>query len=219
MKEIPQLKSRSNPRTRCQFLSICSCADLPICLARHRDVEDTARLRRRYRELCGKGASFQMTHSTVVLQARQAESEQSAQHALSNFCEAYWPPLYAFLRRRGHSSPDAQDYVQGFFTYLLIEGILTRADQGKGKLRTYLLTSLQYFVRDQQDRACTLKRGGGQQILSFDEFMLEAEASMMATQHLDDATTYDLTWASSIARRAGKERPRSGRQCTCARFR
>jgi len=48
-----------------------------------------------------------MTHSTVVLQARQAESEQSAQHALSNFCEAYWPPLYAFLRRRGNSSPKA----------------------------------------------------------------------------------------------------------------
>ena len=55
MKEIPQLKSRSNPRTRCQFLSISSCAGLPIFLARHRDVEDTARLRRRYRELCRKG--------------------------------------------------------------------------------------------------------------------------------------------------------------------
>jgi len=101
----------------------------------------------------------------------------------------------------------------------LIEGILTRRGREKGQLRTYLLTSLQYFVRDQQDRPRTLKRGGGRQILSVDEFMLEAEASMMATQHLDDATTYDLTWASSIARRAGKERPRSGRQCTCARFR
>jgi len=55
----------------------------------------------------GRGASFQMTHWTVVLQSRQAESEQSAQHDLSNFCEAYWPPLYAFLRRRGHSSPKA----------------------------------------------------------------------------------------------------------------
>ena len=53
------------------------------------------------------GAGFQTTHWTVVLHAQQTQSEVSAQKALSNFCEAYWPPLYAFLRHRGHASPES----------------------------------------------------------------------------------------------------------------
>jgi hypothetical protein len=57
------------------------------------------------------GASFETTHWTVVLRARQSESAESAQQALSVFCEAYWPPLYAFLRHRGYPSADAQDPI------------------------------------------------------------------------------------------------------------
>ena len=148
------------------------------------------------------GASFQTTHWTLILSAQKSEQKELSPQALSDFCEAYWPPLYAFLRRRGYSSPDAQDYVQGFFTYVLTGPTLSQADQEKGKLRTYLLSSLQYFVMNQHARARTLKRGGGREIVSFDEFQPEAEASILATSHLDDTTTYDLTWASSIARRA-----------------
>jgi len=138
-----------------------------------------------------------------VLSARQAGEEESSR-ALSDFCEVYWPPLYAFLRRRGYSSADAQDYVQGFFAYLLAEGTLSRADQEKGRLRTFLLTSLRNYVSDEHDRARTLKRGGGRQILSFDELRPETEAAMTSTSYLDDVTTYDLTWASNVARRAWK---------------
>src|SRR5438034_2875139 len=80
------------------------------------------------------GAGFQTTHWTLVLRARETQSETSAQKALSTFCEAYWPPLYAFLRHRGHSSADAQDLVQGFFAHLLEQNTLTRADRQKGRL-------------------------------------------------------------------------------------
>jgi RNA polymerase sigma-70 factor (ECF subfamily) len=148
------------------------------------------------------GASFQTTHWTLVLHAQQDESTESSQQALATFCETYWPPLYAFLRRRGYSPADAQDLVQGFFAYLLGKRALSRADQEKGRLRTFLLTSLQNFVRDERDRSQTIKRGGGQQILSFDEHQPEAEAAMLATAHLDDVSCYDLIWASNIARRA-----------------
>ena len=61
------------------------------------------------------GAGFQTTHWTLVLRARQSDPTETARKALSDFCEAYWPPLYAFLRRRGHASAEAQDLVQGFF--------------------------------------------------------------------------------------------------------
>jgi DNA-directed RNA polymerase specialized sigma24 family protein len=151
------------------------------------------------------GAGFQTTRWTLVLRARQTQSEISAQKALSNFCEAYWPPLYAFLRHRGHASPEAQDLVQGFLAHLLEQNTLSRADQEKGRLRTFLLGSLQNFLFNEYDRAHALKRGGGKQILSIDEHLLEAEAAMMDTAHLGDSHGYDLAWASNIVIRAWQD--------------
>jgi RNA polymerase sigma factor (sigma-70 family) len=138
----------------------------------------------------------------VVLRAREPESEESARQALSGFCEAYWPPLYSFLRHRGFSSADAQDVVQGFFAHLLEQNTLTRADQQKGRLRTFLLRSLQNFLFNEYDRARALKRGGDRQIVSIEEHLPEAEAAMLATSHLTDAGCYDLVWASNIVARA-----------------
>src|SRR2546428_11323492 len=148
------------------------------------------------------GAAFQSTHWTLVLRARQSDPTETGQKALSNFCEAYWPPLYAFLRHRGHASPEAQDLVQGFFAHLLEQNTLSRADQEKGKLRTFLLGSLQNFLFNEYDRARALKRGGGRQIVSIEEHLPEAEAAMLATSHLSDARCYDLVWASTIVSRA-----------------
>src|SRR5256714_2381373 len=148
------------------------------------------------------GAGFQTTHWTLVLRARQTQSEISGQKALSNFCEAYWPPLYAFLRHRGHASPEAQDLVQGFFAHMLEQNTLSRADQEKGRLRTFLLGSLQNFLCNEYDRTRALKRGGGRQIVSIEEHLPEAEAAMLATAHLSDAGCYDLVWASTIVSRA-----------------
>lgn len=137
-----------------------------------------------------------------MLRAREPESAESAREALSGFCEAYWPPLYSFLRHRGFSSADAQDLVQGFFAHLLEQNTLTRADHQKGRLRTFLLGSLQNFLYNEYDRARALKRGGDRQIVSIEEHLPEAEAAMMATAHLSDAACYDLVWASNIVKRA-----------------
>ena len=136
------------------------------------------------------------------MRARETESAESAREALSGFCEAYWPPLYSFLRHRGHLSADAQDLVQGFFAHLLEQDTLTRADRQKGRLRTFLLGSLQNFLFNEYERARALKRGGGRQIVSIDEHLPEAEAAMFATSHLSDAGCYDFVWASNIVARA-----------------
>jgi RNA polymerase sigma-70 factor (ECF subfamily) len=147
------------------------------------------------------GAAFQTTQWTLVARAQQSDAT-ATKKALSNFCEAYWPPLYAFLRHRGHASPEAQDLVQGFFAHLLEQNTLSRADQDKGRLRTFLLGSLQNFLFNEYDRAHALKRGGGRQFVSIDEHLPEAEASTMDTTHLSDSRSYDLTWASNIVTRA-----------------
>jgi len=148
------------------------------------------------------GASFQTTHWTLVLRARCEDPTEATREALSNLCEAYWPPLYAFLRHRGRAPSDAQDLVQGFFAHLLEYNTLSRADREKGRLRTFLLGSLQNFLFNEYDRTRALKRGGGFQIVSIDEHLPEAEASMADTAHLRESRCYDLTWASNIAKRS-----------------
>jgi len=85
---------------------------------------------------------------------------------------------------------------------LLEQNTLSRADQEKGRLRTFLLTSLQNFLFNKYDRVRAAKRGGDQQIVSFEEHLPEAEAAMLATSHLSDARCYDLIWASNIVSRA-----------------
>jgi RNA polymerase sigma factor (sigma-70 family) len=148
------------------------------------------------------GASFQTTHWTLVLRARQSDPTETARKELSNFCEAYWPPLYAFLRHRGHASPEAQDLVQGFFAHMLEQNTLSRADQKKGRLRTFLLGSLQNFLCNEYDRTRALKRGGNRKIVSIEEHLPEVESSMMETAYVSDSCSYDLVWASHIVKRA-----------------
>ena len=148
------------------------------------------------------GAGFQLTHWTMIAQAAKSDPIETERKALSDFCEAYWPPLYSFLRLRGHASPEAQDLVQGFFVHLLEQNTLSRADREKGRLRTFLLGSLQNFLFNEYDRAHALKRGGGKQILSIDEDLPEVETSMMNSAHLIDSRGYDVAWASNIVKRA-----------------
>jgi DNA-directed RNA polymerase specialized sigma24 family protein len=141
----------------------------------------------------------------VVLRASETESSESARQALSGFCDSYWPPLYTFLRHRGYPSPDAQDLVQSFFAYLLKQNSLIRADRQKGRLRTFLLGSLENFLFNEYDRARALKRGGGRQMVSIEEHLPDAEAAMLATSHLSDAGCYDFVWASNIVSRAWQQ--------------
>lgn len=150
------------------------------------------------------GAPFLTTHWTVVLLAAQSgsQSPEAAQAALTDFCRDYWPPLYAFLRRRGHSPGDAQDLTQAFFVHLLEHKTLSRADREKGRLRTFLLGSLQHFLANEHDRAQTLKRGGGKQMVPMDDVLVEAEAAVLMANDADDTASYDQTWAATLVRRA-----------------
>ena len=144
------------------------------------------------------GAVFASTHWSVVLLAAQNESPEAAQAALATICQSYWPPLYTFLRRRGHSPANAQDLVQAFFVNLLEQNSFGHVNRDKGKLRTFLLGSLQHFLANEHDRASALKRGGGRQIVSLDEHYEEAEAAVRTAGDADATSSYDHTWAATL---------------------
>src|SRR5688572_14812439 len=106
-----------------------------------------------------KGSDFLETRWSLIL-AASAQSDRD-DGALSVLCQAYWYPLYAFARRQGLNASDAEDATQSFFVHLLAKNVFAKADQSKGRFRTFLLASLKNFLADEHGRANALKRGGG----------------------------------------------------------
>src|SRR3954466_14306668 len=112
----------------------------------------------------GRGAGiFATTHWSVVLEA-QGESP-AAQDALEKLCRTYWRPVYSFIRRQGVGIEEAEDFTQGFFALLLERRDLDAVRKEKGRLRSYLLTSVKHFLASEQRRAMAVKRGKGQRVV------------------------------------------------------
>jgi len=105
-------------------------------------------------------SQFPTTRWTLVFAAGDPHRKE-ARSALVSLCENYWYPLYAYLRRRGYPADQAQDLTQEFFVRLLEGRYLDRADPEKGRFRSFILTSLKFFVADEEDRHRSRKRGGG----------------------------------------------------------
>jgi RNA polymerase sigma factor (sigma-70 family) len=105
-------------------------------------------------------SQFPTTRWTLVVAAREPQ-RKDARSALVSLCESYWYPLYAYLRRRGYPADEAQDLTQDFFVRVLEGRYLDRADPDKGRFRSFILTSLKFFVADERDRQSAIKRGGG----------------------------------------------------------
>jgi RNA polymerase sigma-70 factor (ECF subfamily) len=105
-------------------------------------------------------AQFPTTRWTLVVAAGDPHRKE-ARSALVYLCENYWYPLYAYLRRRGYPAHRAQDLTQEFFIRVLEGRYLDRADPEKGRFRSFILTSLKFFVADEEDRDRAQKRGAG----------------------------------------------------------
>jgi RNA polymerase sigma-70 factor (ECF subfamily) len=104
----------------------------------------------------------------VVLAAGQGDSAP-AQRALETLCRGYWYPIYVYVRRKGHGPDDAQDLTQEFFSQLIAKEHLRLADREKGKFRTFLLATLDYFLAREWSRAHRQKRGGQFTFISLDQ--------------------------------------------------
>jgi RNA polymerase sigma-70 factor (ECF subfamily) len=93
---------------------------------------------------------------TVVLQARRQDTAR-AMEALARLCQAYWYPLYAYVRLRGHSPEEAKDLTQEFFSRLLQNRTLAYMKRDCGKFRSFLLTAMNHFLVDEARKGRLLK--------------------------------------------------------------
>ena len=146
------------------------------------------------------GDIFATTHWTVVLAAGKKSSPE-AQRALEELCRTYWFPLYAYVRRRGHTKENAEDLTQSFFARLLQKNFLENLDGEKGKFRAFLLASLKHFLANEWDKSQAQKRGGGEIHLSLDWQTADTKFQLAAENEPSPDRAFDREWALALLAR------------------
>ena len=158
--------------------------------------------------------------SIVLSCSDSATDEEKAHAALAELCKIYWRPVFAFICRKGHSVPDAQDLTQEFFGKVIKGRLMQSADRNKGRFRSLLLKALQRFLYDQGDKRQARKRGGDLRFVSWDDWMTEAPSHLSITEqesgNWSPERIFDIRWAATVVERAlrrlGDECEKHGRR-------
>lgn len=140
---------------------------------------------------------FATTQWTVVLEAGHRHTPQS-DRALEELCRSYWFPLYAYVRRRGHTKEDAEDLTQAFFARFLEKNYLEGLSAERGRFRAFLLASLKHFLANESDKARRQKRGGGALNLSLDWQTADTQFQVAAAGEPGPDQAFDREWAVAL---------------------
>ncbi|MGB2862623.1 MAG: sigma-70 family RNA polymerase sigma factor [Sedimentisphaerales bacterium] len=144
---------------------------------------------------------FATTRWSVILAAGDSAAALH-EPALGTLCQTYWFPLYAYLRRRGYDTHEAEDYTQGFFAGILERKGMKQADPKYGKFRSFLLASLKNFLADEWDRSQAQKRGGDKKVLSLDFDAAAGRYAREPVHHISPEKLFERSWALTVLTRA-----------------
>lgn len=139
---------------------------------------------------------FATTRWSLVFTA--GGSSSGADSALAELCERYWYPAYAFVRRTGVGSDDAQDLTQEFFARVIEKRYLKDATPDRGRFRSFLLAALRHFLSNERDWRQALKRGGGlvHVTLAFDDG--ERRYQLEPANDVTPESIYERRWALAV---------------------
>ena len=151
--------------------------------------------------------AFHTTRWSLILSGANTEGdEQKSRAALAELCRSYWRPIFSFVCQQGYAAQDAQDLTQDFFVMILESDWLQKADQHRGRFRSFLLKSLQNFLSHASEKKQALKRGGGVEFVRWDDWMAEAPSELsispQALESLPPERLFDLRWAATVVEQA-----------------
>jgi RNA polymerase sigma factor (sigma-70 family) len=148
-------------------------------------------------------AQFRTTCWSMVYRAgADAPSAEERQRALEELCRAYWYPLYAYVRRHGHSPEDAQDVTQDFFSCLLENNALAEVHENKGRFRSFLLASFKNLLANEWKHSHRQKRGGGKVHFSLEHELAEGRYHQELLDPADPEKLYERQWVDTLLKRA-----------------
>jgi len=137
----------------------------------------------------------------VVLAAAKGEGTASRE-ALGSLCEAYWYPVYAFVRRQGFGAEEARDLTQGYFARLIERRGLKDVRPELGRFRSFLLASVRHFLSNERDRESARKRAPSQGLVSLETESAEDRYLAEPVDALTPETVFERKWAMTVFERA-----------------
>jgi RNA polymerase sigma-70 factor (ECF subfamily) len=146
-------------------------------------------------------APFPTTRWSQVV-AAGGRAGPAAREALAELCSAYWYPLYAFARRKGHPPGEAADLVQGTFLTLLDRGGLAAVAPERGRFRSFLMAACAHNLADCRDRDRAAKRGGVAVPISIDRIIAEGRYSAEPVNDWTPERLFERRWATGLPENA-----------------
>lgn len=147
---------------------------------------------------------FATTRWSLILQARHG-GNIPARAALEELCDAYWLPLYGFMRRQTKDVHQAQDWTQGFFASLLSRDALADLHPERGRFRSFLLAAARHFVCNEFDKQSAIVRGGHVVLHSLDYEFGERQLSQDLTCGESAEAIFERRWAIAMLDRVLKQ--------------
>jgi len=144
------------------------------------------------------GAGQFATTRWSLVRSLRAGSDEAARAALEELCRATWYPLYACARRRGLTRDEAADATQGFFAEFLGHGGFARAEEGRGRLRAFLVGAFKKHLAKRAEAAAARKRGGGAHTLSFDAEVAEERYALEPVYTTGPEQLFDAAWGRAL---------------------
>lgn len=145
-------------------------------------------------------AHFPTTHWSRIVAAGDPDAPQ-AQESLSALCDAYWYPLYAYVRRKGHSPAQAQDLTQDLFARILEKNIFATADPERGRFRSFLRSVCSHHLANRHEWANAQKRGAGRVVVPIDSLEAEGRYAREPAHMLTAEKIFDRVWALTLLNR------------------
>jgi len=142
---------------------------------------------------------FPNTRHSVVLAATSPDPD-ARRHAFALLVEAYWKPVYKYVRLKWQASAhEAEDLTQGFFGRAFEKDFFGSYDPAKARFRTFLRTCLDGFIANERKAAGRLKRGGSVQLVPLDFQTAEGELRQHDVAVPADMEGYfEREWARSV---------------------
>lgn len=163
--------------------------------------------------------SFQTTRWTHVAQLREGTDLEERDRILAELCRAYWFPLYGYARRAGRSPEDSEDLTQGFFAHALRSDLFAKAQQARGKMRSFLLTSFQHHVSNVYLRDTAARRGGSAIRLSLDAMDAEDRYREEPAEPTTPEALFNRRWARdffvTVREQLRQEMTAAGKEAAC----
>jgi len=148
-----------------------------------------------YTDMGGTGGAFLTTHWSLIENIQSSDDKN--RDLIGLLLGKYWKPVYCYLRQKGYDNEQAKDLTQGFFHEIVLNlNLIQRADQSKGRFRSFLLYALNQYLMNEERRQTAQKHIPKDRIVSLNA--IEEPVLPQSIIESGPEDSYNYAWVSAL---------------------